>query len=347
MLVRPYGTQQIRSISILSKIFGTSSKAIPVINELSNENLPNGTGRGPFIELPKFKAIGEPSNLLNIQLPKSSSLNIRNGSIVAINGELSAIKSEPKLLSGSTRYQQLFTEAPVSLLVNGTLSNKKQIENYSIINVEEKGEEWTILNEESLIAWTGLNLELVPTTTFDKFSSLKTTGKGVVVVNGKNQLFDITLANNETIIVNPNSVIASTIKTFYPQILKNNTVFTEIIPESVPRLFRLAKKPLNYIPPVFSITINKKLQDAKTATKNGYQSGVKSLGIEQYLLAVRNVWRALVQFVRLNVLVYLAKRKPIYFRVTGPGKLLINNDKLVANLVLFTKEEIDSMYRTK
>lgn len=346
MAVNPY-RYQFRSIGILRKVFGKSSAPIPVINELSNENLPNGTGRGPFIELPKFKAIGEPSNLLSISLPKSASLNIRNGSIVAINGDLTAIKSEPKSLSGSARYQQLFTEALVSLLVNGTINNKKQIENYSIINVEEKGEEWTILNEQSLIAWTGLNLELVPTTTFDKLSSVKTKGKGVIVVNGSNQLFDITLANNESIIINPNTVIASTISDFDPQILKNNTIYTELIPQSIPKLFQLFKKPFDYIPSVVSITVNQWVQDTKRTLRRNYQSALKLLGLQPYFLAIANYWRASVQFIRLNILVSIAKRKPIYFRLTGPGKLLVNNDKLVANLTLFSKQEIDAIYRTK
>lgn len=340
---------QIRNVGVHSRVLNSdSANSHDISEELSNSNLPQGTGRGPFIELPHFKPLGVPSNLLNITLPQSSNLSIRNGSIIAVNGELNQMTSEHKLLSAKTGYEEITTHGAVSLIVNGVTSHRNyDIENYSIIKIEDNKESWTILNDDSLIAWSGYNMKLSPTRWLDKFNSFKTEGKGIIVVNGSNQLYDITLAENETLLLNPNSLIASTMSTFETEILRRNTKFLEILPISLQKLligfWSGLKTPFTKmgLPQLISTNFNK----LRVSFDDKFEKLVDDWSFKSTLSTGAKYMHRFLHSIRLSLFALFA-RKPIFFKFKGPGKLLVNNDRVVANERIFSKQEIEDIYRT-
>ncbi|ODV80637.1 uncharacterized protein CANTADRAFT_37599, partial [Suhomyces tanzawaensis NRRL Y-17324] len=164
---------------------------------------PTVTGNGPFVALPEFEPIGSPSHLLNVSLPSSSKLNIRSGSMVAIDGDLSKLASTTRWLTPHTDYEEVRTNAAVSLVINGNG------ENYSIIDIKDAREQWSILRDDSIVAWTGFSLKLTPTSIVRRENSFLSYGKGVIVVNSPTQLLEITLKEGEEMVVNPDSLVAT------------------------------------------------------------------------------------------------------------------------------------------
>ncbi|CAG90810.1 DEHA2G17622p [Debaryomyces hansenii CBS767] len=308
----------LRSISILSKFKLNSSQDIS--KELSNDNLPKVTGNGPFIELPSFKPLGNPSDLLNITLPQSSKLSIRNGTIIGINGDLKKLSSVPQILH-KTEYQELTSNSSVSLLINGGMNN------YSIIEVNSIEDKWTILNDKSIIAWTGFNLQLKPIELLERCNSFQTDGKGIIIVNGEEQLFDITLSPNEQILINPNSLVASNSSISYSTL---NRPWTE--PLKFSRNFQL--------PTIFNSYIN----SFKSFISSRYSRIIISLGIINQMKILRSYYHSFKKLIIYNV-INKFYNKPIYFKITGPGRLLLDNNVHLTNRKNFTKKEINDILR--
>lgn len=311
-------TVGLRSISILSKLKLNSSQDIS--KEISNDNLPKGTGNGPFIELPSFKPLGNPSDLLNITLPQSSKLSIRNGTIIGINGDLKNLSSVPQILH-KTEYQELMSNSSVSLLINGGMNN------YSIIEVNSIDDKWTILNDKNIIAWTGFNLQLKPIELLERCNSFQTDGKGIIIVNGEEQLFDITLSPNEQILINPNSLIASNSSISYSTL---NSPWTEP--------FKFSWK--IQLPTIFHSYIN----SFKSFISSQYSRIITSLGIINQTKILKSYYNSLKQFITFNV-INMFYNKPIYFKITGPGRLLLDNNVHLKNRKNFTKKEINDILR--
>ncbi|CUM55402.1 unnamed protein product [Debaryomyces tyrocola] len=312
-------TVGLRSIGILSKLKLSSSQDIS--EEISNDNLPKVTGNGPFIELPSFKPLGNPSDLLNITLPQSSKLSIRNGTIIGINGDLKNLSSVPQILH-KTEYQELKSNSSVSLLINGGMNN------YSIIEVNSIEDKWTILNDKNIIAWTGFNLQLKPIELLERCNSFQTDGKGIIIVNGEEQLFDVTLSHNEQILINPNSLIASNSSISYSTL---NRPWTE--PLKFTRNFQL--------PTIFHSYIN----SFRSFISSQYSRIITSLGIINQMEILKRYYNSFKQFITYNV-INKFYNKPIYFKITGPGRLLLDNNVHLTNRKNFTKKEINDILRS-
>mmetsp|Transcript_5763 Transcript_5763/g.6917 ORF Transcript_5763/g.6917 Transcript_5763/m.6917 type:complete len:328 (-) Transcript_5763:104-1087(-) len=315
---RSLGTFGLRYISVLSKF--KWNKSLDISEEISNENLPKGTGKGPFIELPTFKPLGNPSDLLNITLPQSSKLSIRNGTIIGINGDLKNLTSVPQILH-KTEYQELMSNTSVSLLISGGMNN------YSIIEVNSIEDKWTILNDKNIIAWTGFNLQLNPIDVLEKCNSFQTNGKGIIVVNGEEQLFDITLNANEQILINPNSLIAYNSSISYATL---NSPWTQ--PLSFFRKFQFPTIAQSFIGSI------------KSFIGSQYSRVITSLGINDQMNVLKNYYNSVKQFVTFNIINKLYN-KPIYFKITGPGRLLLDNNNHIPNRKNFSKKEINDIIR--
>lgn len=314
-----------------SQIPRASRRFASVVTELSNDALPAGTGRGPFVELPQFKPLGNPSHLLNVTLPRHSTLNIRNGAIVALNGDLSHITTTPVLW-----YQQLFVTEPASLLVSGR-TDRGDI--YTILDASKH--QWTVLRGDNVIAWLGFDLKLERVATFDKFTSLQTSGKGTIVVNGKNQLFDVEVAPGESILVNPNVVVATTAP-LQPKVLHGRTRASEYVPPGVWTTVRVLRRPLDYLPESVAITVRLALSNTSRLLHERWTSVTEPLRhnreLQKALASVKQAWLTLLLHAKA-----LLFRKPIFVEVTGPAKLLLANDSQVPNRRIFSKREINKL----
>lgn len=174
---------------------------------LASSHKLTGTGNGPFIELPTFEPIGKTvTNLLSVKMPQSSNLCIKYGNVIGMNGNLDSISSVNRKLN-KEYYQILQSEESVSLLIGGN-QHSNQLNHYKILKIEDKNETWTIMNETNLIAWTGYDFDIESCKIFEKFNSIKTVGKGTVLLNNSNKQLSINLEPEEKLYVNPNNLIA-------------------------------------------------------------------------------------------------------------------------------------------
>lgn len=324
-----------RAISVASRAPKLAPSEI-----LSNKNLPTGTGSGPFIELPDFTPLGSPSHILNVTVPRSSHLNIRSGAVVAINGDLAAVSGTTQQLSENTEYQALYTESPLSLLVNGDSKTGSSSRSYSVIEVDDLNEKWTILSDNSIVAWTGYDFQLDAAPILEKHHSFVTNGKGSLVVSGQDQLFDVVLQKDEQMSINPASLVATT-AVFGPEVLggtlrQKTAQLSDWMPFSVPS-FGLGL--------AFSI-----IKGAFSSTRGRFSDYYRHFlsrqpTIGNYLTLGGVYWRKMATFLRLHVYVALFKRAPIFYRVKGPGRLLISNRAMEANTNTFSYREIEHIFK--
>lgn len=178
-----------------------------ITHSLSSRNKLTGTGNGPFIELPTFEPIGKTvTNLLSVKMPQSSNLCIKYGNIIGINGNLDSLSRVNRKLN-EEYYQILQSEESVSLLIGGN-QHSNQLNHYKILNIEDKSESWIVLRENNLIAWTGYDFDIESCNVLEKFNSIKTIGKGTILLNNGNKHLTIDLGPEEKIYVNPSNLIA-------------------------------------------------------------------------------------------------------------------------------------------
>ena len=174
------------------------------------------TGSGPFVEVPKFKPIGNPAKILQVVLPQSSKLNVRSisNSIIAIDNSSTdqAPDNEAFIVNNKHSvidYQEIYSKCDLNLIIQGNNEN-----NFKLIELKNQQlksqDDWIILQDYNLIGWIDnfkLNIESIDL--LDKFSSLKVNGNGYVLIDGgSNEVYELDLDENEDMLVNLNSLIA-------------------------------------------------------------------------------------------------------------------------------------------
>ncbi|ABN66424.2 predicted protein [Scheffersomyces stipitis CBS 6054] len=331
-----------RNFSVQSRTYNTVGTDQVVLAEK-----PSFTGNGPFVELPKFNAIGNPSKLLNISLPQSSRLCIRHGFMVAIDGDPNQITSTEKWLTDTADYQELLSNEPVSLVING--NNKS----YTVLEVDKSSDEWLIMDYDNIIAWTGFNFKLSPVDLYKQLSSFKTAGKGVIVINGDNQLFNVNVNAGEEVFVDPNTLIATTRKPRTKIMTKGKslTLFKRYgtskdeNKNTTPVKFNLPR--VGLVGGVV-VSIEKKLKSLQNSITNVFDiSSIRSnwSSVKTSLKPISRYVYIAYEYVKLLLVGNIIKRDPIFFRITGPAKILINTNTDKYGRI-FTKREIEAIHRT-
>lgn len=297
---------------------------------LSDALLPAVTGNGPFIDLPTCEPLGNPGSFLNINLPLSSIINIRTTSLIAINGNLEDIENQTKVLPEGFSYLEVRLKTPASIILTGSSSS---VSNYSVIDVK-KGDSWSIINSKNLVAWCGYDIQLKQSSK-RKEKSVSCEGTGLLVVNGRHQLFDLELTENEELLINPNSLVASNIEA------QELVSFPET---SVSRWLRSFSAPKIKLPPTIANPLSRLLSKVSSTYAQSKKTIITSLGLSsQYGNAtslIRNGFESVSKILSLNLEAYIFKRTPIYLSVKGPGKLILNDRCHIPNSKYFTKEEI-------
>lgn len=303
-----------------------------ISSEISSSGLPTGTGSGPFIELPEFKAIGPASNMLNVKMPQSSSLNIRTGALIAMNGDLNGLTSTNRQLNdGGMYYQVLQSEESVSLLIGGK-NGSNAMNNYSIIEVENKADRWIILRDESIIAWTGYDFDIIPTNITKKLNSVQTVGSGKVLVSDYNTILQVELQPEDKILISAGSLVATNGDIQFTTI-KNSSKLPKI---SIPQL----KLP-QLVTSLFG--------NIGRGVKSQYSKLSQKLGILEFNQYISQQWVRFKYFIRNTILflnIYLVNRlfsKSIFMEITGPCKLLMSTNINTSNK-MFTKPEINKIF---
>ncbi|QPG75283.1 hypothetical protein FOA43_002634 [Brettanomyces nanus] len=130
--------------------------------------------------------------------------------VIAMNGEVEKMCVELAKLQSKDKthdllvYQQCFnTSAPMSLL----LSLNSQNANFSVVKSEKGNDSW-IVRRDGLVAWCGNHLDVNLMSSISQLAQIR--GEGSVAVASPGQIFKINLAEDETILLNPRSIVAYT-----------------------------------------------------------------------------------------------------------------------------------------
>ncbi|CAN3359852.1 hypothetical protein DICA3_D07074 [Diutina catenulata] len=274
---------------------------------------PLASGNGPFVELPTFTTLGSPSNLLNITVPSSGCLNIRDGYLVGIDGDLDGIMTTETVHNG-LKYHAVQPFNPISVLVAAKAAN------YAILN-NSPVTKWTILNHQNIIAWSGHNLDLNPKHVTSKLVSFQAIGEGKVVVNGTNQrLFDVVVEDGERMLVNSNAVVATTTNLNFVGIRRPRMTWPSLPRLHLPKL------------PNFGYFANLKMWWDEQKSK--LQTSDAARVWHEISSACGRGWR----WVQLQFLDRVW-RTPIYAEITGPARVLVNNQSISSGRLFSNAEK--------
>lgn len=254
--------------------------------------------------------------MLNITIPASGCVNIRLGFVVGVDGDVNGIMSTATNHNG-LEYHAVQPLTPVLVLIAGRSANYALLDN----NVHDQ---WTVLNQRHIIAWSGLNLDLAPTRVLSKLASYQATGNGTLVVNcdETGSLFNVEIKNGEEVMLNPNAVVATTTPVEYTALQKARIKFgwTSWLPQiTLPRLGLIGLIGVKW---------------------DGIKDKIITKDIRLILNQALSYWHQCTKWVAHNIFRRI-QRTPIYARVRGPAKLLLNTKLMMANGRLFTNSEID------
>lgn len=310
-----------------------SGVAKPVI-DMTNKLLPLSTGNGPFVELPTVRPIGEPGTLLKIQLPQSSILNIRTTSVSAVNGNIMDVSSEPQLLTEDLQFHKVSLTSPMSLLVSGTASGSN---NYSLIDVK-KGDKWELADVDNLVAWSGYDLSVTPKKTGVR-TSLLCEGKGFLVVNGYHNVLDVTVEENELILLSPSALIASNV----------HLDTTSKLGTTQYEFWKLNVRKVTVPHAVLSAfaSMYRRLSDVYSRAKVSLRASLGLLrDIEGKFLYVLEKVKDAQKWLSLTIKCHVFNRAPLFYVVKGPARVLMVDKSQLPNTMNFTKTQIVEQSRS-
>ncbi|ODV92558.1 hypothetical protein CANCADRAFT_15129, partial [Tortispora caseinolytica NRRL Y-17796] len=180
------------------------------------KNVPTLHGSGPFAASPKFAAVGSPATLVNINLPASSNLFIRKGSLVSLNGNLKDITSTLSLLNPVTRgltatptlYTKITSLSSVNILLG---SRSSAFDTFTVLSLDGRAD-WKVTQKSGVYAWSGPSLsvstKLDSKMNFANWATTLLSGRGQVALLAKGQVYQIKVEEGESIAINPRSLLA-------------------------------------------------------------------------------------------------------------------------------------------
>lgn len=228
------------SFSVLKSLFRSTESTPATVLEGPLTSLPKATGAGAFVEPITYQVLGSSSNLLNIKLPKSSILNIRYSNkkqkIVALNGNISSMYTElARIHESSLIFQRCFNQKePMSLLIALNAQNS----NFAV--VESLQENW-VIKRSSLFAWSGSSMKPRPVSS--SHNLIQMDGEGTFILANPGQLMQLDLNEDDSIQVNPRSLIAFTTgnKTTDESLLELDHTSKSVVNLSVGSISRVKK----------------------------------------------------------------------------------------------------------
>ena len=113
-------------------------------------------------------------------------------------------------------YQKVTSTAPYTALI----SSKSPLTTFSVIHLDGRLD-WMIAQRNALLAWTGHTLSIKPqintSLSLAHWGSSRVTGRGLLCLSGKGQVYQLALKSGEEYIVHPSNVIAYSIMQHAPQ----------------------------------------------------------------------------------------------------------------------------------
>ncbi|KAF2416526.1 hypothetical protein EJ08DRAFT_99732 [Tothia fuscella] len=171
----------------------------------------------------KFEVLGAPFSLLSVTLSASQNLFTRRGTLVALSGKAENAVSTLSILSPFSRtlfgipflYQKISSTSPVSALI----STKDALTSFTVVHLDGRLD-WIVAQRSALLAWTGHALSVKPTfntkMSAAHWGNTHTSGRGLLGLVGKGQIYQISLKTGEDYVVHPSNVVAYTMTQFPP-----------------------------------------------------------------------------------------------------------------------------------
>ncbi|KAI6352176.1 Altered inheritance of mitochondria protein 24, mitochondrial [Pyricularia grisea] len=165
-----------------------------------------------------FEVLGSPYSLLSVSLSPSQKLYTRRGTLVSVAGKVENAQSTLSLLSPLRRallgvpflYQRITSTTPISALI-GTASPNTT---FSILHLDGTTD-WMVTQRNALLAWTGHTLVPSPRVqrglSLAHWGSTHLTGRGLAALSSPGQVYQVTLAEGEEIVLHPSHVTAYSI----------------------------------------------------------------------------------------------------------------------------------------
>ena len=334
----------------------TTNNSSTVNNSITIDK-PLGTGSGPFIELPRFKTLGKDGNLLQVIIPQSSSnlnIQINSNSIIGVTSNDGIdLNFQNKFLpiDNGLEFQELSTtntNNELNLLIHGNNNN-----NYKLIELTKKQiKPWILIKDENLIGWIeNYKLEFQSIDILQNFKSLQIKGNGYILINGTNEgVIDLNLGKNEEILINPNSLIAIN--------GNNNDISYQLIPHiglldnKFPKISLIPSKfafklPTHGIWGNLFNPIKKFIKDNQDNYNKLVKTTKQQLSLNQYINLIGNYIIKIYEFIYSKLFYnsegFLLRRNPIFIKIKGPARIIMNNNHVINNNKIFTIKEIKSI----
>lgn len=172
----------------------------------------------------RFEVLGAPFSLLSVQLSASQNLLTRRGTLVALTGKPDNVISKLSLLSPFTRslggipflYQSITSTSPITALISTT----SPLTSFAVVHLDGRLD-WIVAQRKALLAWTGQSLFVKPRLNYKlsvaHWGNSHVTGRGLLALVGKGQIYQISLKAGEEYVAHPSNVVAYTINQYPPQ----------------------------------------------------------------------------------------------------------------------------------
>ncbi|KAK2874964.1 Altered inheritance of mitochondria protein 24, mitochondrial [Arthroderma sp. PD_2] len=203
-------------------------QAIPnnQLNSVTNENFHSAstTTNSAISPDAKFEVIGSPYSLLSVSLSASQNLFTRRGTLVGLSGKAENVVSTLRILEPFRRaalgipflYQRISSTSPVSALV----SVQSPVTSLALLQLNGTVD-WMLAQRKALLAWTGHSLTIKPRfnnqLSLTHWGNSEVTGRGLIALVGKGQIYSIDLKDGEQYIAHPSNVVAYTMTPKPPQ----------------------------------------------------------------------------------------------------------------------------------
>ncbi|KAI5955225.1 hypothetical protein KGF54_001786 [Candida jiufengensis] len=309
---------QLTKCSLRSLTTTSTDSAIPI-------SKPKVTGSGPFAEFPNFKTIGNPSNILSVSLPQSSQFYINTSSLLGINGDLDSITYKSFNFFGKF-FQILKSSKSSNLIINGNL-------NYKILKINKESN-WSIYNINKIVGWSRGSLQFTPK---NDTSILQVKGSGNLVINGGevSKILEFEIDPKSEILINPISLIAinSANTTLEPTIITPNKYELHTLDHTF-------EWPSWLVQPIKNF--NKSVREVSKKTWKPVKDTFEP--VAPYLRPVSQFLGKIWNFLYSHINGRFIRAKPIYYKIQGPSKILIDNELMIPNNKMFTSKEINYIF---
>ena len=226
-------------------------------------------------------------------------------------------------------YQCLKSSEAANVLVHGQSQ-------YRVLEVGLN--DWTVFDSRRIIGWTGTDVKFQGLAPQTSHRSVSISGRGAVVLDSTSEIFNLQVDANDEVFINPNALIAINSKdlsTLRPEVLNPGTY--ELHRLEIPH-FDWPSWVTNYV---------EKMRAMRHQIWSHLNPRQFLAPIAPYLSPVKRQLQKLLHWVYVKINGRLIRRNPIYFKVTGPATILIDNQQMLANNKLFTSREITTLFKNQ